>query len=123
MSGAATKALGLIVQAAKSPQGQALLAHTAQQYLRGRSENRRLHWGRSNDGESTIEIGTDGPYVPLGALARIGYLTKKGVDTKVTEYDHTFRPRLPWLYKNGAGDLLIVRGGSAYEITAHGIEG
>jgi hypothetical protein len=118
--------LGMIVRAAKHPAGQAILAKTAQQFLRGRSEGQRLHWGRSNEGEDgaiIVDVGSEGPYVSLGALARVGYITQKGIDSEPTEYRHTFQAPLPWLYKNGAGDLVIVRGVSKYSIKTHGIIG
>lgn len=88
---------------------------------------KKTHWG--DEGERSFyeaEVAsTDGGLVELGELVRIDYETRKGKRRPVEIFFHVFdtepRPRLAFA-ADGSG-LVIVRAGSSYDVTAHGIEG
>jgi hypothetical protein len=115
--------LDTIWAALRSPGGKAVLLRVAQQILEGKRDYQRMHWGRQGQGATTIDVSAARPFVQLGALTRVGYVTLKGVDREPTEYVHTFRVALPLLYVTSDGELSIVRGRSKYKITSHGIVG
>ncbi len=117
-------ALDVLWAALKSPGGKRVLVQVAQQVIAGREKHEDLHWGREGQGATIIDVPDGDPIVALGALASVSYITQKGAgDRSPTEYVHTFHTPLPWLYVNGDGELLIVRGRSRYRVNTHGIIG
>jgi hypothetical protein len=61
--------------------------------------------------------------IGLGTVVSIVYLTEKGGDGELVEYEHDFSPRNPPLlaYGDRDGKLYIVAG--SYKVTKHGIVG
>ena len=85
-------------------------------------EYRKVHWGIE---AQAIRNGTaPDPRVPLAALGHLltaVYVTEKGGDGGLVEYEHDFGPRnLPILAFNPSG-LVIVGGG--YKVNERGIVG
>lgn len=87
---------------------------------------RRTHWGERGttpSRASRVPSIKAGELVELGELVSVVYLTRKGGDGELVEYEHEFGRRgkgLPILAFNRSG--LFVAGGS-YTITTRGIEG
>ncbi len=101
----------------------------------GEAEYEAKHWGRPGQGTAedlplpNVEKGL----VQLGELVSLVYLTEKGRDRELVEYEHEFsdhrdadnrdgtRPLLCFA-PDGSG-LVIVRGPSRYTVSNRGIEG
>lgn len=95
-----------------------------------RSHGQRLyrasHWGRGGVDRDKLASAPNaaGGVVELGRLYELSYLTKKGRDTHSIIYQHAFRSPFPILaYAIDGSGLVIVRDGSRYTVTSHGIEG
>lgn len=129
---------GLLQDALSDPEIRKLLLRTARDALRAKGRYRETHWGRDDEGVGTIDVpDPDGrPLAELGALAMVGYVTRKGKERAPSVYVHEFDRPFPWLYEDGK-ELFILRERSRfdvrdvrrdsyrshYTITAHGIEG
>jgi len=125
----------VLVQALSNPQLRAALASAAGDLLRGQLDYKELHWGDDGSGPVALEVPGDAQrLVVLGALSRVGYITKKGGER--SEFVHLFgdldeegrhigpRPILAvGTYDGGRQELVILRGKSQYTVTRHGIEG
>jgi hypothetical protein len=98
----------------------------------GRKAYEKTHWGDRGEGR-TFEVDAPDPRTGLtamGELIAIEYRTKKGTKgSKRDIYRHVFeggvgyRPILSFTYDERPSGLVIVRGRSDYDVTAHGIEG
>lgn len=92
----------------------------------GAQAYRRTHWGERGttpSKASRVPSIKAGELVELGQLVSVVYLTQKGGDGELVEYEHEFGKRgkgLPILAFNRSG--LFIAGGS-YTITTRGIEG
>ncbi len=62
-----------------------------------------------------------GPFIEVGDLKEISYITDKG-DGFIL-YQHDFQGVLPRLVLDGKNNLFIVRAGSSYRVTERGIVG
>jgi len=89
---------------------------------------RATHWGDTGylrTGHGTVPDFQD-ECVPLGELAEIGYITRKGKRSTVDLFFHEFRAPLPILCEAPDGrrrGLVIVRGSSRYDVGRLGIKG
>jgi hypothetical protein len=86
-------------------------------------EYERTHWGEKGRARVSQAVAANprhGTATKLGKLVKVIYLTKKGGDRELTEYDHDFEGRLPDLVYNDGG--LLIAGGS-YRIKEGGIDG
>lgn len=82
------------------------------------------HWGRPVNQSRVMRVhepGDNKKLIGLGPIVSIVYLTQKGSDPDLTEYEHTFKASNPPLLAYGSddGELYIV-GGAKY-MTKHGI--
>jgi hypothetical protein len=82
------------------------------------------HWGLKPTDVRTADVcepGDNTKLVGLGALVSVVYLTEKGGDGELVEYEHHFKPSdMPLLaYGDTDGNLYVI--GGAYYITKHGI--
>jgi hypothetical protein len=86
----------------------------------GRDRYRRDHWGQEGTKPARRHEAGD-PRIAsesLGAIVAVTYRTRKGRDTRLTDYRHPFsRPR-PVLAWNPSG--LLIAGG-AYHVSERGI--
>jgi hypothetical protein len=84
------------------------------------------HWGLSPEVRTTFSVpepSDNDKLIGLGTVVSIVYLTEKGGDGELVEYEHDFSARNPPLlaYGNRDGKLYIVAGG--YKVRARGIVG
>jgi len=99
-----------------------VLLEVARQLERGESSYRATHWG--DQGPRTAALvelpDVSRGLVELGELVAVVYRTKKGRTS--SDWMHDFDQPFPKLaYTRGGDDLVIVRGGSKYRVTSHGI--
>jgi hypothetical protein len=77
------------------------------------------HWGLPSHGSSSLDVGDprrNRKLVSYGALVSVVYLTKKGDDPALTEYEHKFKGPLPLLaFGSKDGKLYIAGGGYVCE--------
>jgi hypothetical protein len=81
---------------------------------------RRDHWGQPGP-HGVRGLSAADPRIlsiELGELVAVVYRTKKGEDTRLTDYEHHFSRPLPVLSYNDTG--LIIAGGK-YHVTERGI--
>ena len=81
---------------------------------------RRDHWGQPGP-RGVRGLSAADPRIlsiELGELVAVIYRTKKGEDTRLTDYEHHFSRPLPLLSYNATG--LIIAGGK-YHVTERGI--
>ena len=111
------------------------LLELAERIRGGEAQYEAKHWGQPGKGSArdlplpNVEQGL----VELGELVSLVYLTAKGRDRELVEYEHEFSDRRASDERDGtrpllcfAGDgsgLVIVRGPSRYTVTNRGIEG
>jgi hypothetical protein len=111
------------------------LLELAEKISGGQSEFQAKHWGKASRGRAedkplpNVEQGL----VELGELVSLVYLTQKGRDRELVEYEHEFSDHRDTASRDGTrpllcfvGDgsgLVIVRGPSRYTVTNRGIEG
>jgi hypothetical protein len=81
---------------------------------------RRDHWGQSGPHRVRALRAADPRIlsIELGELVAVVYRTKKGEDTRLTDYEHHFSRPLPVLSYNHTG--LVIAGGK-YHVTERGI--
>ena len=87
------------------------------------AEYERTHWGergRASVRRAGAPDPRHGTATKLGELVSVVYLTKKGGDRELTEYEHAFEKRRPELVYNDGG--LMIAGGD-YVIAEGGIDG
>ena len=88
-----------------------------------RREYERTHWGEKGRDRVTLSRASNpahGALTELGQLVSVVYLTKKGGDRELVEYEHEFEKEKPRLAYN-AGGLVVV--GGTYKIREGGIDG
>jgi hypothetical protein len=108
----------------------------AEDIQNGHQAYREKHWGRDapkreirNQPLPNVTHGV----IDLGELVSVVYLTEKGGDGELVEYEHYFSDGLPESRRDGTrpmlsfapdgSGLVIVRGPSEYTVTNRGIEG
>lgn len=87
------------------------------------AEYRRTHWGDRGRGQVRqleAQNPAHGTLTELGALHSVVYVTKKGGDPELTEYEHEFAGPLPKLLYGPRG--LVIAGGR-YRVKTGGITG
>jgi hypothetical protein len=88
---------------------------------------KEAHWGREPpDGVKRYDVNEprdNDHLIGLGTVVKIIYLTEKGSDPEVVEYDHDFSKRTPPLLAYGSDDGRLYLLGGTYKMTKHGIVG
>jgi hypothetical protein len=85
------------------------------------------HWGIDSKKDLSLLVPTphkSHPMVGLGELVSVVYLTQKGGDGGLTEYEHKFEKRRPVLaYALDKGRTRLFVAGGSYTVTRRGIVG
>lgn len=84
------------------------------------------HWGlmpRDTRHMTIAEPRDNRELVTLGFVHQVVYVTKKGADPELVEYEHTFSRSRPPLLCYGSDDGRLFFAGGGYRITPHGIIG
>jgi hypothetical protein len=82
------------------------------------------HWGVKPKGTKVLDVPNprdNTRLVGLGAVVSIVYLTEKGGDGELVEYEHEFSKRTPPLLAYGKEDGRLYLVGGGYKMTIHGI--
>jgi hypothetical protein len=86
---------------------------------------KEAHWGLDPEEIRHEQVGEPRDNTELrglGELVQVVYLTQKGGDPELVEYEHDFRGKLPLLAYGAEDGRLYIVGGS-YKVKRHGIVG
>jgi hypothetical protein len=111
---------GRVVHRHASVKVHAPRAKDARSLAKSEAIYRRDHWGQSG-AHASRRLPMADPRVPatrIAELVAVTYRTKKGSDTRLTDYRHPFRKPRPVLAWNSSGLLIL---GGVYHVTERGI--